>query len=180
MTLIKPELHEVLPTLAGKSIGILGGSGRVVRSLLTQIHLKQNTTPIKIYTNPTTALVPTIQEITGKPSFGIGVENDNIRYKRATKSNDAHLIGAHNFFEMIECAEKPMSRKPMQFDKAAYKNITDMQNALLATGDMDTLLAAFVFHTHFCEGIFLGITVDDSPAKKTAEALQIFVHAPRR
>ncbi len=91
---------------------------------------------IIVVTNPTTKLVPFIEEITGKPTYGMGVENDNIRFRRSSKENDIFLLGAHNFFELIVASKKGAESCSFEFNRAVYKEISEEQDRLLKEEDM--------------------------------------------
>lgn len=222
MESINPKLAQALPEIKADSIGIIGGAGRVTRSLLTRLHHTRPEQPVKIYvsstktkakleaflvdlgmdnaevtqdlkkvsgselvvfcagastqslkgvntkegllttnkqlaqdllspdmgckaiivvTNPTTNLVPFVQSITGKPAYGVGVENDNIRYRRSSGNDEGHfLVGAHNFFEMVEGRTTDTGKTPILFNQESYKKITEMQDVLLAADDMDGVI----------------------------------------
>lgn len=212
---------DALPHIEGKSIGVIGGSGRVVRSFLTLMHHKKNKTPITIYakdkisktklqtflidlgatnikitedlqeaqncemvifcagaktqdlpgqktkedlleanknlaqkllsptaknkaiivvTNPTTKLVPYIKELTGKPTYGMGVENDNIRFQRSVQSQDLFLTGAHNFSELAVGSKLEKHSCKKEFNALAYKKISHEQDNHLKSGDQEKVL----------------------------------------
>ncbi len=101
---------------------------------------KAESKAIVVVTNPCTKLVTYVQNLTGKPSYGMGVENDNIRFHRAIGSRDFFLLGAHNFYELAVASHPEALQGEFHFTKDNYKEITSTQDELIADGSMDALV----------------------------------------
>jgi hypothetical protein len=222
LDIINPHLETPLVEIERASVGIIGGAGRVTRSLLTKFNHKYRDPSVKVYvpddkswgsleafvsdlgrekveitrtlkvasdcetvvfcagvstqnlkgsnnkqgllqeneklassllstrmackviivvTNPCTSMTSIVQAITGKPAYGIGVENDNIRYQRSFQKEGTLLTGAHNFTEIISgYITNADSSEPPMFNKIIYKNITEAQDALLAKGEIEGVM----------------------------------------
>jgi hypothetical protein len=136
------DAHHVIIFCAGVSTetgprgstkeGLLAANRQLIAPYLTRLRGKT----VIVVSNPTTELVLYLAG-NGISAVGVGLENDNLRFKH--RADDAlHLVGGHNFGDLVVGSLHKDARTHVSFTVDEYRQISSAQDKIrqsLATAE---------------------------------------------
>ncbi|WP_157954298.1 hypothetical protein [Saccharospirillum mangrovi] len=96
-----------------------------------------------IVTNPCTRIMYEINKQNIGSAYSVGVENDNIRFRKTCSVDDLFIVGGHNFFEYHVGSryESLGVEKSLVFGETLYKEYSKFQNQQINEDEYSNLLS---------------------------------------